>query len=336
MSKNNKDPLAAEQRRALKEMHTTQITLEIAFSTLVLALLTINIVSVLPAYGVVAVIAMVLSALILLVFGIILTASVFGMKRQAKPLATRAGAARAWLVATWVSVIAAILLFLFNSPFKDDELNGANLFLLGFALFVTVTSIIAALISTQLMWRRFNKKRRSRTRVALYGAASVLVLVLAIFGSYTTDEVITYKNTEITDSNLELGQSEVRQAGKDGVKQIKRNLLFGAEASSTSTAPVDEITAKGSRKYQYMYCSDGSSRYYTAEQFKDPNTGFTHQSPDYCAENGNGTQTTIADVPPPEKIIQQAPSYNYYRSPSSYTTTCDSYSFSNSITCRTY
>lgn len=46
-----------------------------------------------------------------------------------------------------------------------------------------------------------------------------------------------------------------------------------------------------------MYCSDGSSRYFTDEQFQDPKVGFTHASEDYCAVNGQGTMVALADVP---------------------------------------
>ena len=81
-----------------------------------------------------------------------------------------------------------------------------------------------------------------------------------------------------------------------------------------------------------MYCSDGSYYYYTAEQFKNPEVGYTDQSPDTCAEKGAGAQTTIADVPPAEKIIQQVPTY--YKSPS-YTTCRESY-FGNSFSCTSY
>jgi hypothetical protein len=31
---------------------------------------------------------------------------------------------------------------------------------------------------------------------------------------------------------------------------------------------------------------------------KDPTTGFTHKSPDYCAQNKEGTETQLANVPP--------------------------------------
>lgn len=45
-----------------------------------------------------------------------------------------------------------------------------------------------------------------------------------------------------------------------------------------------------------MLCSDGSSRYYTDEQFKEPNTGFTSKSEDYCKANGQGEMVKLADT----------------------------------------
>ena len=45
-----------------------------------------------------------------------------------------------------------------------------------------------------------------------------------------------------------------------------------------------------------MLCSDGSSRYYTDEQFKDPSTGFTSKSEDYCKKNGQGEKLQLSDT----------------------------------------
>jgi len=213
---------------------------------------------------------------------------------------------------------------------QNAELSILYLILMGVVVLLMLLAIILLLIKIHYTWKYFNKKR-SHARIISYAIIALSVLMLTLLGSYTTTEIIKYGTTPVTDSNLELGQSEVRQAGKDGEKQIRHNLIFGAPLSTNTKEPIDEIIAKGSRKYQYMYCSDGGYRYYNAEQFKDPNVGFTHQSPDACAKNSQGTQTTIADVPPAEKIIQQVPTY---RSPT-YTTCTESY-FSGSFTCRSY
>lgn len=333
-----KTTIPDDQKAALKEMHTSQVVLEVAFSVTAFLILTINIATAFPGYGILAFLGLGLASLTLLVFGIILTSSASRMRRLSEPLGTRAREFRPWLIIIWISLLASILLLMFNSPFREGEFVAANLFLIGFAIFVAVVAIITVLVKSQLLWRRFNRKKKSPLRLSLYGAVTLLLLVLAIFGTYTTDETVKFNTVTTTDANLELGQSEVRQVGKDGVRSVTHNLLFGVPISEDVSESVDQITANGSRKYQYMYCSNGSYQYYSAEEFKNPTTGFTHQSPDYCAQNGQGNQTTIADVPPAEKVIQQVPVYNnsYYRAPSSYTTTCNSYSFSNSITCRTY
>lgn len=61
-------------------------------------------------------------------------------------------------------------------------------------------------------------------------------------------------------------------------------------------APVNKKVVNGTKKYQYMICSDGSSRYYTDEQFKDSQTGFTSKSKDYCEENNQGYKMGLSDT----------------------------------------
>ena len=332
--KSRKDPLNNEQRLSLNQLHTGQITLEVALTIFVITILTINISSAISGYGTVDIIIMGLSGLLLFIFGIVTTATTFNLKRQAKPLPKHSIAARRWLAIVWVIAILTPILFMLLNPFKEGEVQIGSLVIVILLPCALLASIIGALVSLHLLWRRFNKRKRPPIRLIAYGVIGLNVLLLFMFGSYTTTEVITHNTVTTTDANLELGQSEVRQAGKDGERQTKRNLLFGFATSTATLDSVDQITAQGSRRYQYMYCSNGSYRYYTAEQFKDPNVGFTHQSPDNCAQSGQGTQTTIADVPPPEKVVQQVP---VYRSPSSYTTTCNTYGYySTSITCRTY
>lgn len=331
--KSRKDPLNEEQRLSLNQLHTGQVTLEFALTIFALTILTINISSAIPWYGTADIIVMGLSGLVVFIFGIVTTTTAFNLKRLGKPVAKPAIPARRWLTTVWTSAILVPILLIAFSPFKDGEVNVGSLVLLIFTVCVVLVSIVGALISLHSLWRRFNKKKRPPIRPIAYGIVGLNILLLVAFGSYTTTEIIAHNSTKITDANLELGQSEIRQAGKDGETQTKRNLLFGFPTSTTNSDAVDEIIANGSRRYQYMYCSNGSYRYYTAEQFKDESVGFTHQSPDYCAQNKQGTQTTIADVPPAEKVVQQVP---VYRSPSSYTTTCNTYSYTNSITCRTY
>ena len=336
MAKNNrKDPLDKEERSALNQLHNAQVTIEVAVTILVLTIFTINISSAFPGYGVFDLLVMLLAGLLLFVFGIAITINILATKRSAIPLMKSMKTPKVWLGVVWGSVIAAILLLMFNSPFKEGGFEDGSIVLLALVGVVFFGAIIGLLVSIHRVWKRFTKRKRPPVRFIVYGIIVVVMIGLAAFGSYTTTEVVKYNSVATTDANLELGQTEVRQAGKDGEKHTKRNLIFGAEVSTDYSDSVDEIIANGSRRYQYMYCSDGSYRYYTAEQFKDPKVGFTHQSPDGCALNGTGTQTTIADVPPAEKIVQQAPSRSIYY-PTSYTTTCNPSIYGSSITCRTY
>jgi hypothetical protein len=329
--KNDKNPLSADQREVLNKLHNAQITFEVALTVFILSIYTINLVSVLPVYGIVALLAICFSGILLFISGIIITATIFSAKRMSQPLQKDSRPIRRWLIIAWLGIPLTIFFLLLAAATQRAENAVLCLVLGGITALLTLIAVILSLVGIHRTWKRFNKKRISHARVISYGAIGFAVLLLTLLGTYTTTEAVKFSSTPITDSNLELGQTEIRQTGKDGEKQITHNLIFGTPLSTETTKPVDEIIAKGSRKYQYMYCSNGSYRYFTAEQFKDPNVGFTHQSPDHCAQNGAGTQTTIADVPPAEKIVQQVP---VYRSPS-YTTCTESY-FSGSFTCRSY
>jgi hypothetical protein len=332
----SKDPLSREQRKSLKELHNNQITLEVILTIFVISILTINISSAIPTYGIVALLAIGLSSLLLFIFGVVITVNVSSMKHVGKPLSQYRKDIWRWLIIAWLCIPLCMLVVIVAVIAQNPDL--AMLFI---ALFIGVmlgmlAAIVLSLMGINRIWQRFNKKRGRRARVITYSTIAFVMLILSLLGSYTTTEIIKYESTSVSDSNLELGQSEVKQAGKAGEKQIKHNLLFGIPISTSTTEPKDEIVAKGTRRYQYMYCSDGSYYYYTAEQFKDTRVGYTHQSADQCAQNGKGTQTTIADVPPAEKVVQQVPVYKAptYTSPSY--TTCRSYSFDNSFSCTTY
>ena len=88
------------------------------------------------------------------------------------------------------------------------------------------------------------------------------------------------------------------------------NIIFGGGVQSKLTVksshitkqPVAQVVSSGTKKYQYMYCSNGSYQSYTNAQFNNPNTGFTHKSPDYCAQNNQGTETQLANAPPTTQL----------------------------------
>jgi len=339
LMKQSKNPLPNEERRVLKSLHRVQIALEVTLTVFLVGILTINAASISVQYGVVETIILLVSAFALLLLGGVLSFGISQMRKFSRPIASRSTMLRRWVVVTWLAPVVVIALIVLLASLQHVV---AGLVVAAIGAVLQIVAIITTLVLNHRLWLRFNKKRHAPIRIISYCSVGVLLLLVGLFGVYTTTEGLIYRSVETTDANLELGQQEIRQTGKNGQKKERHNLLFGFVIDTEQTDSVDEIVAKGSRRYQYMYCSDGSYRYYTAEQFKDPSVGFTHQSEDNCAKNGNGTQTTIADVPPPEKIVQQVPTYypSYsapsYRAPSSYTTTCNTYSFSSSITCRTY
>lgn len=140
----------------------------------------------------------------------------------------------------------------------------------------------------------------------------VLISLPIIPDNIIKAESVPYSKQNTQDSTIELGESKTVQTGVNGKKEVTYkvsrsllNILFGGAAvngkvvsSVTKQAPLNKIIASGTRKYQYMYCSNGGYRYYTDDQFKNASTGFTHQSKDYCAVNKQGTMTQLADAAP--------------------------------------
>lgn len=134
------------------------------------------------------------------------------------------------------------------------------------------------------------------------------VLLWPIDRTETATLKVDYSTTIEKSSNYELGETVTTQAGKSGERlatySVRTNLIgmiFASSgskeevASKTITAPVKEIVTQGTKRYQYMLCSDGSYRYFNDDQFKDPNTGFTSKSEDHCAKNGNGAKVSLVD-----------------------------------------
>ncbi len=128
---------------------------------------------------------------------------------------------------------------------------------------------------------------------------------------------------ETKDENaLELGTLQTAQEGKLGLKEtnykyrqsmfdyfFRKDRFTKTEISTkTLTEPENQITLRGTRKWQYMMCSDGGYRYYSDEEFKNPYTGFTNSSPDHCESNGQGKKISLADSPKGTKSVT-APSY---------------------------
>lgn len=64
--------------------------------------------------------------------------------------------------------------------------------------------------------------------------------------------------------------------------------VWQPDVDSSSLATSVDKKEPELKRYQYMLCTDGSYRGYTDEQMKDPDTGLTSESEDYCKKNGQG------------------------------------------------
>lgn len=128
--------------------------------------------------------------------------------------------------------------------------------------------------------------------------------------TYAKDDTISFGIENEKHADLELGETKILQEGRDGKKTVNiesYQSLWGRALgwqpiqqkevdSRVTEKPVNRVVVNGTKKYQYMLCSDGSYRYYTDEQFKDPQTGFTSKSEDYCKKNGQGEMIQLSDT----------------------------------------
>lgn len=166
-------------------------------------------------------------------------------------------------------------------------------------------------------FKEWREKHRKGLLIAYYSSAAILIVICVgiILNNLVTrtetveeEDTIYYWTKYEDDDSLELGTEKTTQEGENGIRKTtyekKRRLITGEIVSSeiinteNLKDPTDKIIRQGTRKWQYMICSDGSYRYYTDEQFKNKNTGFTHSSEDYCATNNQGTMIALADDPP--------------------------------------
>lgn len=158
----------------------------------------------------------------------------------------------------------------------------------------------------------------------------------------TEEEVVPYKNDGWEDPDMELGQVEVVRKGRTGIVEkgyrvtytLSGRILSNPDEPEYSTIiqhPSDQIEHRGTKRWQYMLCSDGSYMYYTNEQFQDKNVGYTHQRPDSCAENGHGQMTELTNTPPPNYTYVN----NYYVNPN-VRMNCVEIIKGSSLTCYSY
>lgn len=169
---------------------------------------------------------------------------------------------------------------------------------------------------TRKSFKEWRATHRKQMVVMYYCVAAIIILVnvgIVLDNTITrtetieSEEDISFRTEYEDDDSLELGTEEVKQAGENGLKKVykeeKKKLITGTVLDSniareeTIKEPVKEIKKRGTRRWQYMICSDGGWMFYNDEQFKDKNVGFTHASEDVCAKNGKGTAVALADSP---------------------------------------
>lgn len=168
-------------------------------------------------------------------------------------------------------------------------------------------------ISSLNVTRLLPKSRRDAAKIAI-----VLAIIVAIGGAvplprtFAKTATIPFNTNSQKSAELELGETKIIENGSEGIKTINVSssqslwgLIFGLqpirqkETSSTiMKQPVHRIVAHGTKKYQYMLCSDGSYRYYSDEEFKEPQNGFTSKSADSCKESNHGNKVSLANTPP--------------------------------------
>lgn len=158
--------------------------------------------------------------------------------------------------------------------------------------------------------------KRNWKKIAIR-ASFVMIVLIGIIGNIP----ITYETTEVNslaygtqykdETGIELGEERTSQEGATGKQAVtyknrqsifdyllgRKNAKKEVVNSSVQEKPTDKVVLKGARKWQYMMCSNGRYRYFTDEQFKDPNTGFTNKSPDYCEQYNEGKKIGLADSP---------------------------------------
>lgn len=168
------------------------------------------------------------------------------------------------------------------------------------------------------------------------GSAVMFYFRVPLTHSEVTNSDMPFTTEYIEDPTIELGQEQTRMNGVNGTKESTYNVrrtLAGKEVDrtivkeTTIKSPVNKTVAKGKKKYQFMWCSDSYYYYFTNDQFKQPNTGYTHQSNDECAKNGKGHMTNLADSAPPQQTSNNyRPTYTpTYKSPTTCNTRLNTY-----------
>jgi len=147
--------------------------------------------------------------------------------------------------------------------------------------------------------------------VLIAGLGTLIYEYLPITRLETISKDMPFITEYVDDSSLELSVQQTRINGENGIKDITyrvKHKISGKEISRvvinehTVKSPINRIIAQGKKQYRFMWCSDGSYRYYD-----NINSGFTHQSKDYCSSSSHGHMTNLSDSAPAQQYTTPAP-----------------------------
>lgn len=159
-------------------------------------------------------------------------------------------------------------------------------------------------------------KNENLLYIIFLGLGLFMALALLISVPFTTENIkrhnLPFESKTEFSNEFELGDSLTLTTGVEGKKEETTRVIGSIfqrmfrkheiESKVIDTkiiaSPIDEVLAKGTRKYQYMHCSNGGYQYYPDEEFQNPSIGFTSKSEDFCAKNNTGVRVRIADAPP--------------------------------------
>lgn len=161
-----------------------------------------------------------------------------------------------------------------------------------------------------------------RSRKGIIKLSIAAIVLVAVVGAipfphaFAKRVAVDFDTENQKNAGLELGDSKVLQEGRDGAKVVNIESfqsiwgrLLGLEPAQQQVVsekivdkPASKIVTTGTMRYQYIMCSDGGYRFYTDEQFKDLNTGFTSKSGDDCAKNNKGKSIGLTNTNPETKI----------------------------------
>ena len=169
-------------------------------------------------------------------------------------------------------------------------------------------------------------KLSPRNKKSTVKAIIALAVIVAIGGAipfphaFAKTVPVPFTTDNRQSDELELNDSKVIQQGVNGTKVVQVSSMqslwgriFGLqpiqqkETTSTISKPsINKVVVEGTKKYQYMLCSNGNYRYYTDEQFKEPQTGFTSKSKDNCEDNNQGHKVGLTNSSPANNVTSSA------------------------------